>query len=511
MKRSLLILLVALSGCAATERRPRADLPPDALRAVAGQPLVLSAPELAGAPTGPIDVRLAGEAVPAWVSRVILRQRRPRGDRWRALPPEWRSAEIGDPSALTFLHVEVPPHAVSGELRAPGLRRAVRLSPDAAPAAAPSLAAEESLYHASDASTNDFWRLRLLGVGAGGLTDRHPAERSAALALAAQWRLALTRLERADRWLAGRVMTALTRTSEASGVRAPAWVENTTADERLRRELLDSALSEAAISARARAWLDAQPALAARVRDPASAGALAVQMTDLSGRTTEASVSDGRREGAELLLRAGRSALLPAPAQHESADPLLIASAGLRSIRLPRPTESLTAEPPGARLGPLLPDLSMAQWLSGHVGAVEPGAAAAALLQRRAHANEWELYVECKTARGEERDAVRVWLGPRDAPAEALTITRAGGFESDRAGSSAALVSHGVRDDRWSASVAIPASAIEPDGTLLIGLTRERGVGETRRRWAWPVALLPWEDAPGRVSITLTDWYRLSR
>lgn len=511
MKRSLLILLAALSGCASVERRPRAELPPDALRAVAGQPLVLSAPELADAPPGPVEARLAGEAVPAWISRIALRQRHPRGDRWRALPPEWISAEPDDPAALTFLHVEVPGHAVSGELRAAGLRRAVRLSPDAEPAAAPALAGEDALYHPSDASTNDYWRLRLSGIGAGGLADRHPAERSAAQALAAQWRLALTRLERADRWLAGRVMIALTRTSEASGVRAPAWVENTTADERLRRELLDPTLSDAAIGARARAWLDAQPSLAARVRDPASAGAMAVQMTDLSGRSSEASVSDGRREGAELLLRANRSALLPAPARRDAGDPLLIASAGLRSIRLPRPTGSLSAEPPGARLGPLLPDLSMARWLSGNAGTVEPAAAAAALLQRRAHANEWELYIECKSTQGEEPDSVRVWLGPRDAPAEVLTLTRAGGFSSDRTGSSAAMVSHAVRDDRWSASVAIPASAIEPDGTLLIGLTRERGVGETRRRWAWPVALLPWEDAPGRVSITLTDWYRLSR
>ena len=88
---------------------------------------------------------------------------------------------------------------------------------------------------------------------------------------------------------------------------------------------------------------------------------------------------------------------------------------------------------------------------------------------------------------------------------------RDGSFASDRAQTSAALVSHGVRDDRWHASVAIPASAIEPDGTLLIGVTRERGEGAQRRRWAWPVALLPWEEEPGRVSVTLTDWYRLSR
>ncbi len=51
----------------------------------------------------------------------------------------------------------------------------------------------------------------------------------------------------------------------------------------------------------------------------------------------------------------------------------------------------------------------------------------------------------------------------------------------------------------------------EPDGTLLIFAAASLTDGETRRRWAWPVALLPWEDAPGRVSITLTDWYRLSR
>jgi len=491
-------------------------MPADALHAVAGRPLVIAAPELGagleGIEPGPIAAQLGGIDVPAWAHRVALVPRAPEGDRWRALPPEWTTAPAESAGALVFYQVEIPPNAESGELRLAGLRRSVRVSEASEPAAAPARVGDEALYCAGDASTNDYWRLALAGLGSGGLADRHPAERAAALALAAQWRSALTRLERADRGLAGRVVVALTRTAEASGVRAPAWVDDPPADERLRRALLSPALDDAGIAERARAWLDEQSTLTARVRDPASAGAMAVQLTDLSGRTSEASIGDGRREGAELLLRAWRSALLPAPARREDAGaPLLIASAGLRSIRLDRPGESIVAEPPGARIGPMLPDLTMNQWLSQSTGGVDRATAAAGLLQRRAHANEWELYIECKAPTPLENDRVRVWLGPRGSSVETLTVGRDGALSSDRENSSAALVGHGARADRWHASVAIPASAIEPDGTLLVGITRERGEGAQRRRWAWPVALLPWEEEPGRVSVTLTDWYRLSR
>jgi hypothetical protein len=58
--------------------------------------------------------------------------------------------------------------------------------------------------------------------------------------------------------------------------------------------------------------------------------------------------------------------------------------------------------------------------------------------------------------------------------------------------------------------MSIPAVAIRPDGTVLVGLTREmeRAAGE-RLRAAWPVPLLPWEEAPGRAAVDLTEWLGL--
>ncbi len=513
MKRTVLILLAALAGCASQPAAQRAPAPtptsaPDALLAIAGEPLVFAASDLDPALSGLIEATLNGERMPAWVDRVTLRTQAADGDRWRALPVEWRGAD--STSGLTFVHVAVPAGARSGELNVAGVQRALRVEATARPAATPALAGDEALYYLAESGATDHWRLSLAGFGVGGLTDRHPAERAAALALAGQWRSALARLEKADRWLAGRVMLALTRSVEISGVRAPAWSADSDADERLRRELLDTSLSERAIADRARAWLSSQPVMIARVRDPASAGAAAVQLTDLSGRSAEAFVSTGRRDGAKALLRAWRSALLPAPVRNDD-DGLLIASAGARSASVAVPTRLIVAEPPGARLGPLLPDLGLDEWLAAEPREPSAALAAAALLQKRAHANEWELYVECKAPDRSERDVLRVWLGPRDAPVETISIDSAGTFSSDRDPTNAALIAHHVSEDRWSASIAIPASAIAPDGTLLIGLTRERGAGDTRRRWAWPVALLPWEEAAGRAEIVLTDWYRLSR
>lgn len=510
VRLALIAALLGLVGCASPARERTARPAPDALLGMGGSPLVFAAPGLSYTPAGPIDASLGGRAVPAWVDHVVLVPTAAAGDRWREAPPTWESAPPGAPGALTFVHVEIPADAHDAELLVGSERRALRVLKPEAPGSPPAPPGEASLHHADDVSTNDYWRLRLMGIAAGGLSDRHPAERAGALALRAQWNVALSRLEDASPWLGGRVMLALTRTCDVGETRALAWTDDPASDDRLRRALLDDRLTTHELSETARAWLDAQATMTARVRDPASAGVPAVQLTDLSGRPARASISDGRRNGVALLAPAWGSVELPAPSSESTRD-LLIVNAGPRAIELTPPSSSILAQPPGARLGPLLPDLSMREWILGAAAPNDRSAASAALLQRRAHANEWELYVECKSPGSDAPDSVRVWLGPRGGSVETLSLDRSGSLVSNRPGSSAELITHEVREDRWSATLAVPASAITPDGTLLIGLTRELGEGEGRRRWAWPVALLPWEEDPGRVSVSLTDWYRLSR
>ena len=247
------------------------------------------------------------------------------------------------------------------------------------------------------------------------------------------------------------------------------------------------------------------------MRDPASAGAPAVQVADLAGRTDRAAVSDGRREAAPLLVRAGRSALLPAPVSRDApeAGGLLIVSAGDRTLTLEPPVSRLQATPPGARLLPYLLDLSLPAWTARAAVQPPPAYAAAGLVLRDASSSSWRLYLECKAPGPLTTDRVTVFLGPRDAPAAVSRLTR-GGEPETLTGEPLTLLRADDLGDRWTALLSIPPAAISPDGELLVGFTREFGSGERPSRAAWPVALLPWEDAPGRVAIDLTDWYDLS-
>jgi len=512
MRRRLTLLAIALlllASCGAPPAARRAALPADAVAAVRGAPLTLVIDR--AVPAGAVAATYGGEPVPARVFTVEPAPQTAPPRAWRRPGPRWRTPTLRAPASLTLAAVALPADAESGlTLEVAGERRAVRLLAAPTLSSSPAPLGDLAHYAPGRVTEGDHWRLALAGAPAAPLADLHPAQRAAALDLAARWRAGLVRLERADAGLAARVLRALTRSAELSGTRAPAWTPGER-DASLLDDLLDPSLEGARLAERARAWLGAQPGLAARVRDPASAGAPAIQVADLAGRAGRAAVSDGRREAAPLLVRAGRSALLPAPVGRGApeAGELLIVSAGDRTLTLEPPVSRIKATPPGARLLPFFLDLSLPAWTGRAAAQPPPAYAAAGLVLRDASSSSWRLYLECKAPGALPTDRVTVFLGPRDAPAAVSRIAR-GGQPETLSGEPMTLLRSDDLGDRWTALLSIPPAAVSPDGQLLVGLTREFGSAEQPGRAAWPVALLPWEDAPGRVAIDLTDWYDLS-
>lgn len=500
----LAVLLGAMSGCAAHIGHAPVFPVTDTLHAVRGVPLVLAT---APAPAGTVNATLDGRALPAWVHRVTLTPRAARG--WLAGEPAWSATPPGETADLTFLQIEIPPDAADGVLSAPGFRAHLVVHDAAHPQAHPALrvppGTAESLGLPAPGATT-YWRAALGGASPGVLVGLSPAARAAALSQSATWNTGLSRLERADRWLAGRVLVALTRTAVVSGERVPAWTDDPDGDARLLADLLSASLSDRAVADRARAWLDSQPRMTARVRDPASAGTAAVQITDLAGTFCSATVSNNRQTGPALELGRFSSVLVPAP-RGAGSGRTLIASAGNASVSLAAPAGEITAQPPGARLGPFVLDLTRSEWLSRSARPLPDEWAAAALIQRRAHRNSWELYLECKAAAPVVTDRVTLWLGPRGAPGNVLTIS-APDAAAPTPPVAPVLATHTL-PGRWTALVELPAEAISPDGSLLIGLRREIEGDAMTAGASWPVAMMPWEDEPGRARVDLTRWYDL--
>ena len=510
---ALLVLAAIGLGCAARQVGPgRAAVPAETVTAVAGRAVVIPLPPTQPLPAGAVPANLGGRPVPAVIRRLTARSPAGLGTTWIEAPAVWSEADAQGRADVVFVQVEIPPDASDGTLSVGGRTYDLRARPPATPQALPALPARGDLYDPGTVSGRDAWRRGLAGLGLGGLATLHPGERAAALSHFEQWRTGLDRLERTDRWLAGRVMHALTRTADVSGVRAPAWSLDADGERRLLDDLLDDGLSDVALADRVRAWLLDGPDFAARVRDPASAGVIAVQVTDLAGRSTTASISDGSASGAGTLLRAGRSVTVPAPVHRGGqSDPVLIASAGAHSVRLVRPVETITATPPGARIGPLFMDLTRRDWLDGRAGAVPAELAVAGLLQRRPRENAWELYLECKAPPGLTMDEATVWLGAREADVAVLRVRADGSADTMEGTASIRVLGHEVRADRWTALLLLPPEAVSPDGVMLLGLTRVTGDGSVRVRSSWPVALLPWEEEPGRTAIDLTGWLDLQR
>ena len=376
-----------------------------------------------------------------------------------------------------------------------------------------------------------------------GMVFDDPVLEAVARQTEARWQIALGNLWLANPDLADRLKRRLVAAVDFLGpgpaVLAPAWPTSQADLDALLSDLLNPRLSPAAHAERAAAWLDSQPPATAWVTDDAglrdAQTGRPVSTCTVANLTERATLAWASRDtwpaAAGLTTVAARGTARISVVADESADAAPRAGEPLRTTAFNLhagewETERaamwmrLPARPPGLRFEPLFSDWTMVGWLTGEPDAgmvPAPEWAAAALLYRNDTAAQdgtiglrWMLMVECRTAQGAspENESIRVWLGPYGSPTAVLKATATGVVVDERAPDS------GLRGDmnaasiaelpeKWVAQIPIPARAIEPDGTLRIGLER---TDSRARRTAWPRPMLPWQSEPGRVAVDTTTW-----
>lgn len=391
----------------------------------------------------------------------------------------------------------------------------------------------ESLAHfdAAAASPRDRWRLHLLAdrraPGVPSLSPLlsaslgRPALDALSIGLADRWRLAISLVGDADAELAGRLATALSRVVFEGDLVIPAWPADDDDAARLLDRLLDPTQTPAGRAELARVWLDEQPSAIAWVIDDAGLrrpgsgiNPVRIGVAELAGQAALASAEapDGARGPRVGVSPFTISSVVVAVAERE-ATPFVRAVVGELEIAVPIVAAPAPAQPPGARLGPLSPERTMREWLAGAEAAPAPDWAAAALLTKDPGADAWRLYIECRTpvdffvtASGAD-DLVRVFLGASNTPASILRIRASGEVTDEVTAEDLSEIAVVTRErDRWTAIVPVPSGAIDSDGALRIAIERLDAAGG---RAAWPRALLPWQEEPGRVAIDLTKWNEL--
>ncbi|MCC6660507.1 MAG: hypothetical protein IT437_06430 [Phycisphaerales bacterium] len=332
-----------------------------------------------------------------------------------------------------------------------------------------------------------------------------------------RWQIGLAWLAQADGDVADRLRRRLGGVVDfGGGVLAPAWPTAPNELDALLSDLVSTRITPTERAARARAWLEAQPAAAAWVvddaslRDAATGSPLStLGVANIGDRATLTwASSGGEPAGPELVpLAVGATRqLVAAPAAGVAQGHVTIHAGRWSAVRMVS-TGPLTAGPPGLRLGPLLPDWSMPGWVAGVYRPAPPVGDAAwatsALLTREGQDEpRWVLLVECRTT-DPAPEILRFWFGPFGTPVTTVRIAGAGTVtEEGRTGIDAGVIVR--RDkDRWSAAVAIPASCIDGDGRIVLGLERTDARG---RHTAWPRPMLPWQFEPGRVLIDTGGW-----
>jgi hypothetical protein len=370
----------------------------------------------------------------------------------------------------------------------------------------------------------------------------------------ARWQVALANLWLAEPELAHRLKRRLAAAVDfGNGFVAPAWPTDQAAMDALLSDLLNPRLPASQKADRARNWVESQPQAVAWViddsglRDMQTGRPIATcGIANLTERDTLAwaAPADGSASSGGANLSPVSSlgivrlpVLVPAPEEPPSRftaptgpRPFAVSlHAGSWSAVQAIAHGAIPASPPGAQLGPLVGDWTLASWSLGTPGmemTPRPEWAAAAILYREdapiasagdRPASTWVIYVECRLGPGQAVDppppeSVRIWLGPLGSPRAVLRIGAGGSVVDERAyqeGDARELRRASVSTDpagrRWTARVPIPARCIEPDGTLRLAFERLDARGQ---RSTWPRPQLPWQTEPGRAMIDTTTWDR---
>ncbi len=200
----------------------------------------------------------------------------------------------------------------------------------------------------------------------------------------------------------------------------------------------------------------------------------------------------------------------------------LAIEAGTFEMRRTISLDRLFPRPPRTTLGPLSPDVTLAQFLAGPASTPVDLAwnTTAALYRgvpddlRQAQTPgraAWILYIESRRpmdAGSTATDAIRIHAGPRTSPTMILRIDESGSIDREDArgadGISAAV--RIIREpSRWIAIITLPESTIEEGQLLRLGIERTDARG---MHTAWPLPSLPWQESPARAVFELSSWDR---
>jgi hypothetical protein len=349
----------------------------------------------------------------------------------------------------------------------------------------------------------------------------------------ARWQLILGRLALIDAEAASRMRRRLGGVALIDGRWLPVWTPDSPELRALQVDLLSPWVDDQTRVLRALGWLDAQPKALAWVID--DAGDPGVDESRLFA--TLGLLSLPARD-APLLVEVGGA--LDAPTL-ETAEPRRAMTvqtgvplverrgAAVRTVSLPVRigSESTTTDavasipaamPPGVRLGPLLHGWTMPALLASDPAMdALPEFAATGVLRRTSQAGSggdatgWSVFVECAAGGDGGEDSVTVWAGPYGVPRGVWRIERDGSVFRLFGFSDLARVSVVETPGGWALDAELPASAVDEDGVLRIGLVRERGVGGVGgaggvERSSWPRRMTPGRDEPGRLPVDTRRW-----
>ncbi len=484
--------------------------------------------------------------------------------RWHALPAREALRRDALPLGAWYAVIDLPIDAVSQGLWIDGERYEVNWLPDPERAsleaggrplwASPvddAARASASFEAAMDAIAGDpfqAWRVRLIadGITPTGGEDRTGAQGTELDAVrsdlattdaqrfldelarshTARWQLILGRLALSDAETASRMRRWLGGSAWIGGAWRPVWAPDSLALRALQVDLLSPFVDDQTRALRARAWLDSQPTALAWVIDDAAAEDLGdgrlnptLGVLSLPARDAPMVVEVAGPIGAPDLITAQprrMTTVEASVAMLETRGRSLTTRTNSIPVRIGRAELNLDAvatiagaRPPGVRIGPLRRAWTMPALVAGTPDAgasAAPGRGATGLVRRMARpyvadsGEGWSVFMRLDAPEG-ARDAATVWTGPYGLPRGVWRVGRDGSVRT-LFGAAPAEVSIVETETGWAFDLRLPASAIDPDGVLRVGVERDLD-GE---RSAWPRRMLPDQEEPGRLPIDTRTW-----
>ncbi len=391
--------------------------------------------------------------------------------------------------------------------------------------------------------------------------DRQVLDDMAAM-VEARWRVGLARHWFASNEQSHALRTMLLATATLGDhTIAPIWPVKQDDLDSLLDILLSPELTDNAMIEQVALWMDRQRRLFVWVEDDASDSDAFLQPTPTERSPYEAAsqtpfsvtlaavlrsdrpellwIADnsGRRVGDPQTIEPGKAVRLrvdPSAGQPEFQGSLMTLYHGRKeehvSVR-----SIMDVKPPGAQIGPLRADESLANWAmraeesSNATPSVDARFACVGLLMADDSGHSpsgWSLYLECAFPDDAKLspidDQVQLFFGSAtiapvsESPLRAAQVL----VRVDATGRMVVIDQHDMStvpktqtwqlpvarsNDRWSATIPIPASAIESERWLRLGIVRSVA---RAGRFAWPEPMLPWQQSPARAAFRLDSWHR---